>query len=65
MLDTDIDRALKVGGRQFCAEEHEAAYVYLQSHHLHRYPTLTLLACAVSHLLPLFFDLRNESAKMQ
>jgi hypothetical protein len=31
--------------------------------HLHRYSTLTLLACLISHLLPLLFNLRNESAK--
>jgi hypothetical protein len=40
-------------------------YDYLQPHHLHRYSTFTLLACLVSHFLPLFFNLRNESAKVQ
>ncbi|KAF8499753.1 hypothetical protein F5888DRAFT_1888734, partial [Russula emetica] len=41
-------------------------YVYLQPHHLHRYSiVLTLLACLVSRVLPLFFDVRNELAKVQ
>jgi hypothetical protein len=37
----------------------------LRPHHLHLHSTLTLLACLVSHLLPLFFNLRNELAMVQ
>ena len=53
---------------QFCAGEHEAN-LRLSSTTLSvsvlQYSTFTLLACLISHLLPLLFNLRSESAKVQ
>ena len=38
---------------------------YLQPRYLHPHSTLSFLACLISYLLPLLFNLRNESTKVQ
>jgi hypothetical protein len=62
---TQPSGALGVGKGSSAPENTRQTYVYLQPHYLHRYSTLTLPVCLISHLLPLLSNLRNESAKVQ